>query len=65
MSVSIVRDGALWRLVACHHTAPKFVSYEDQLAKVSQHRLVEQSNGMLQKDKGGGPANCSERSSYA
>jgi two-component system, chemotaxis family, sensor kinase Cph1 len=28
MSVSIVRDGALWGLVACHHTAPKLVSYE-------------------------------------
>jgi chemotaxis family two-component system sensor kinase Cph1 len=28
MSVSIVRDGALWGLVACHHTSPKLVSYE-------------------------------------
>jgi two-component system, chemotaxis family, sensor kinase Cph1 len=28
MSVSIVRDGALWGLVACHHTSPKPVSYE-------------------------------------
>lgn len=28
MSVSIIRDGALWGLVACHHTAPKLVSYE-------------------------------------
>lgn len=28
MSVSIVREGALWGLVACHHTAPKAVSYE-------------------------------------
>jgi two-component system, chemotaxis family, sensor kinase Cph1 len=28
MSVSIVRDGALWGLVACHHTAPKLVPYE-------------------------------------
>jgi two-component system, chemotaxis family, sensor kinase Cph1 len=28
MSVSVVRDGALWGLVACHHTAPKLVSYE-------------------------------------
>ncbi len=28
MSVSIVRDGALWGLVACHHTSSKPVSYE-------------------------------------
>ena len=28
MSVSIVRDGALWGLVACHHTAPRSVPYE-------------------------------------
>jgi two-component system, chemotaxis family, sensor kinase Cph1 len=28
MSVSIVRDCALWGLVACHHTSPKPVSYE-------------------------------------
>jgi two-component system, chemotaxis family, sensor kinase Cph1 len=27
-SVSIVRDDALWGLVACHHTSPKPVSYE-------------------------------------
>ena len=28
MSVSIVRNGALWGLVACHHTSSKPVSYE-------------------------------------
>ena len=28
MSVSIVRDGALWGLIACHHGAPKAVPYE-------------------------------------
>ncbi|TDH59091.1 GAF domain-containing protein [Dankookia rubra] len=28
MSVSIVRDGVLWGLVACHHTAPRLVPYE-------------------------------------
>jgi len=26
MSVSIIKDGALWGLVACHHHAPRFVS---------------------------------------
>ena len=28
MSVSILRDGALWGLIACHHTKPKPVPYE-------------------------------------
>jgi light-regulated signal transduction histidine kinase (bacteriophytochrome) len=28
MSVSILRDDALWGLVACHHTSPKLVSYD-------------------------------------
>jgi chemotaxis family two-component system sensor kinase Cph1 len=28
MSVSIVIDGALWGLIACHHSTPKLVPYE-------------------------------------
>jgi light-regulated signal transduction histidine kinase (bacteriophytochrome) len=28
MSVSLVRDGRLWGLIACHHGAPRAVSYE-------------------------------------
>jgi two-component system, chemotaxis family, sensor kinase Cph1 len=28
MSISIVKDGKLWGLVACHHNSPKYVSYE-------------------------------------
>ncbi len=28
MSISILRDGALWGLISCHHRAPKTVSYE-------------------------------------
>jgi two-component system, chemotaxis family, sensor kinase Cph1 len=35
MSVSIVHDGALWGLVACHHTTPKLVSYE--IREVCKH----------------------------
>jgi two-component system, chemotaxis family, sensor kinase Cph1 len=35
MSVSIVRDGTLWGLVACHHTSPKLVSYE--IREVCKH----------------------------
>jgi two-component system, chemotaxis family, sensor kinase Cph1 len=42
-SVSIVRDGALWGLVACHHTFPKGLAWEDRTicrllaAALSQH----------------------------
>lgn len=32
MSVSIVRNGKLWGLVACHHSAPKSVPYETRKA---------------------------------
>ncbi len=28
MSVSVVRDGALWGLIACHHRTPRHVPYE-------------------------------------
>ena len=28
MSISLVRDGALWGLIACHHYGPKFVPFE-------------------------------------
>ena len=32
MSVSIVRGGTLWGLVACHHYTPKLISYETRKA---------------------------------
>ena len=32
MSVSIVRDGKLWGLIACHHKTPKTPSYETRKA---------------------------------
>ena len=32
MSVSIVREGKLWGLVACHHFSPKLVTYETRRA---------------------------------
>ena len=35
MSVSVVRDGALWGLIACHHRTPKRVPYE--LREVCRH----------------------------
>jgi two-component system, chemotaxis family, sensor kinase Cph1 len=32
MSISLVKDGALWGLIACHHSAPHYVSYEVRAA---------------------------------
>lgn len=32
MSVSIVRDGKLWGLIACHHFSPKQIAYETRKA---------------------------------
>ncbi len=32
MSVSLVRDGQLWGLIACHHYSPRFVSYDVRTA---------------------------------
>lgn len=31
-SISIVKDGSLWGLIACHHRTPKQLSYETRLA---------------------------------
>ena len=32
MSISILRDGELWGLIACHHHAPRFVAYDVRTA---------------------------------
>ena len=32
LTVSIIRDGALWGLIACHHYQPRWISHEVQLA---------------------------------
>ena len=45
MSVSLVKDGQLWGLIACHHHSPKYVTYEtrtacDFLGKVTSMQLV-------------------------
>lgn len=32
LSISILRDGKLWGLVACHHYAPRHISYERRTA---------------------------------
>ena len=28
LTISLIKDGKLWGLIACHHQTPKFVSYE-------------------------------------
>lgn len=32
MSISILKDGELWGLIACHHYAPRFVAYDIRTA---------------------------------
>ena len=32
MSISVVREGKLWGLISCHHSAARFVDYEVRLA---------------------------------
>ncbi len=32
MSISVLRDGRLWGLIACHHASPRFLPYEVQQA---------------------------------
>lgn len=32
MSVSLIRDGRLWGLIACHHYSPRFVTYDIRTA---------------------------------
>ncbi len=49
MSISIVKEGKLWGLVACHHNSPKYISYEVRKAceffgKVMALELVSKEN---------------------
>ncbi|MEZ5592031.1 MAG: ATP-binding protein [Gammaproteobacteria bacterium] len=32
MSISLIKDGALWGLIACHHYAPRYLSYQVRAA---------------------------------
>lgn len=32
MSISIIKNGVLWGLIACHHTTPRYISHEMRLA---------------------------------
>lgn len=45
MSVSILRDGELWGLIACHHSSPRFVPFDtrvacDHLAQIAAIQLA-------------------------
>lgn len=42
MSVSILRDGRLWGLIACHHRSPHFVPYDVRSACTLLAKLVAQ-----------------------
>ncbi len=49
MSISIVKDRQLWGLIACHHTAPKFIPYElreacEVIAQFVALKLIEQES---------------------
>ena len=50
MSVSLLKNGQLWGLIACHHYAPKYVTYEmrtacEFLGKVmSMHLVAKEEN---------------------
>lgn len=43
MSVSIVVEGRLWGLIACHHTSPRFVTHAVRMAC----RLLSQTLGLM------------------
>lgn len=57
MSVSLLRDGALWGLIACHHATPHLVPYETReackqvAAELSRHLrwLEEETNAEAQR----------------
>ena len=40
MSISLVRDGRLWGLIACHHYSPRFVPYDVRTACELLGRLM-------------------------
>lgn len=53
MSISLLKDGDLWGLVACHHTAPRFVSYDvraacELLGQLFAVQLAEKEKALLQ-----------------
>jgi light-regulated signal transduction histidine kinase (bacteriophytochrome) len=52
MSISVIKDGQLWGLIACHHYSPKFISYEirsacellGQIMSLQLHYVEEQDH---------------------
>lgn len=52
MSISIIHDGALWGLIACHHYAPRALSMEKRVAaEMFGEFFSMQLAGLLQKRK--------------
>jgi light-regulated signal transduction histidine kinase (bacteriophytochrome) len=54
MSISLMIDGDLWGLVACHHMSPKYLNYETRLTctiigRVSSLQLAEKERSVRQK----------------
>ncbi|MGB2924809.1 MAG: ATP-binding protein [Limnothrix sp.] len=54
MSISLMNDGELWGLIACHHTTPRYLPYETRsacefLGKVMSIKLIEREHLELQK----------------
>jgi len=53
MSISLIRDGQLWGLIACHHTSPKYIPYETRTACefIGQVVSVELANKEKSEDR--------------
>ncbi|MBP1848702.1 light-regulated signal transduction histidine kinase (bacteriophytochrome) [Rhizobium halophytocola] len=52
MSISIIIDGALWGLIACHHYSPKFLSMPQRIsAEMFGEYLSMHLIGLLQKQR--------------
>ncbi len=51
-SVSIIRDGALWGLVACHHRTPRSLTYNERAACRLLAGSLERQIGLLEQARG-------------
>ena len=56
MSVSIIKDGELWGLFACHHNTPRYVDYErrtaiELFAQFFSYELMQKSEQQIRQDE--------------
>ncbi|KJZ17051.1 HWE histidine kinase domain-containing protein, partial [Loktanella sp. S4079] len=56
MSVSILKDGELWGLFACHHNSPHYVDYErrtaiELFAQFFSYELLQKSEQQIRKEE--------------